>query len=159
VTAAQVRSPSAARPRPQGRPDGGDGGKGGDVWLVADRNVASLLSFKDTPFRRAGDGTHGSGKQRHGRAGTDLIVPVPEGTTVLDRDGTLLADLVGAGDRWVAAEGGRSGRGNARFLSNKRRVPAFAEQGEAGEERWLRLELKLLADVALVGLPTSASRR
>jgi GTPase len=138
---------------PKGGPDGGDGGKGGDVWLVADRNVASLLSFKDTPFRRAGDGTHGMGKHRHGRAGTDLIVPVPEGTTVLDRDGTLLADLVTAGDRWVAADGGRGGRGNARFLSNKRRVPAFAEQGEEGEERWLRLELKLLADVALVGLP------
>jgi GTP-binding protein len=138
---------------PKGGPDGGDGGKGGDVWLVADRNVASLLSFKDTPFRRGGDGTHGMGKHRHGRAGTDLIVPVPEGTTVLDRDGTLLADLVTAGDRWVAAEGGRGGRGNARFLSNRRRVPAFAEQGEEGEERWLRLELKLLADVALVGLP------
>ena len=138
---------------PKGGPDGGDGGKGGDVWLVADRNVASLLSFKDTPFRRGGDGTHGSGKSRHGRAGTDLIVQVPEGTTVLDRDGTLLADLVSAGDRWVAADGGRGGRGNASFLSNRRRVPAFAEQGEEGEERWLRLELKLLADVALVGLP------
>jgi GTPase len=138
---------------PKGGPDGGDGGKGGDVWLVADRNVASLLSFKDTPFRRGGDGTHGMGKSRHGRAGTDLIVQVPEGTTVLDRDGTLLADLVHAGDRWVAGEGGRGGRGNASFLSNKRRVPAFAEQGEEGEERWLRLELKLLADVALVGLP------
>jgi GTP-binding protein len=138
---------------PKGGPDGGDGGKGGDVWLVADRNVASLLSFKDTPFRRGGDGTHGSGKSRHGRTGTDLIVQVPEGTTVLDRDGTLLADLVHAGDRWVAAEGGRGGRGNASFLSNRRRVPGFAEQGEEGEERWLRLELKLLADVALVGLP------
>ncbi len=138
---------------PKGGPDGGDGGKGGDVWLVADRNVASLLSFKDTPFRRGADGTHGQGKSRHGRAGADTIVLVPEGTTVLDRDGTLLADLVHAGDRWIAAEAGRGGRGNARFLSNSRRVPAFAEQGEAGEERWLRLELKLVADVALVGLP------
>jgi GTP-binding protein len=138
---------------PKGGPDGGDGGKGGDVWLVADRNVASLLSFKDTPYRRGGDGTHGQGKRRHGRAGNDTIVLVPEGTTVLDRDGTLLADLVRAGDRWIAAESGRGGRGNARFLSNSRRVPAFAEQGEEGEERWLRLELKLVADVALVGLP------
>jgi GTP-binding protein len=137
----------------KGGPDGGDGGAGGDVWLVADHNVASLLAFKDQPFRRAGDGTHGQGKRRHGAAGRDLLVPVPEGTVVRDRDGTVLADLVRAGDRYVAAEGGRGGRGNARFLSNRRRAPAFAEQGEEGEERWLGLELKLLADVALVGLP------
>jgi GTPase len=137
----------------KGGPDGGDGGGGGDVWLVADHNVASLLSFKDHPFRRAGDGTHGSGKGRHGRSGEDMVAPVPEGTVVRDRDGTVLADLVRAGDRYLAAQGGRGGRGNARFLSNRRRAPAFAEQGEEGEERWLRLELKLLADVALVGFP------
>ncbi|HZA78179.1 MAG TPA: GTPase ObgE [Acidimicrobiales bacterium] len=137
----------------KGGPDGGDGGSGGDVWLVADHNVASLLAFKDQPFRRAGDGTHGQGKRRHGAAGRELLVPVPEGTVVLDRDGTVLADLVAAGDRYLAAEGGRGGRGNARFLSNRRRAPAFAEQGEVGEDRWLRLELKLLADVALVGFP------
>jgi GTP-binding protein len=137
----------------RGGPDGGDGGNGGSVWLVADRNVASLASFKDHPFRRAGDGTHGQGKRRHGRDGSDTIVTVPEGTQVLDRDGTRLADLVHAGDRYLAAEGGRGGRGNASFLSNRRRVPSFAEQGEVGEEHWLRLELKLLADVALVGLP------
>jgi GTPase len=137
----------------KGGPDGGDGGKGGDVWLVADHNVASLLSFRDTPFRRAADGAHGSGKKRHGRAGADTVVMVPDGTQVLDRDGIVLADLVQAGDRYLAAEGGRGGRGNAKFLSNRRRVPGFAEQGEVGEEHWLRLELKLLADVALVGLP------
>jgi GTP-binding protein len=137
----------------KGGPDGGDGGPGGDVWLVADRNVASLLAFRDHPFRRAGNGTHGSGKKRHGRAGESLTVPVPEGTVVHDRDGTVLADLVHVGDRWMAAAGGRGGRGNARFLSNRRRAPAFAEQGEPGEERWLRMELKLLADVALVGFP------
>jgi GTPase len=137
----------------KGGPDGGDGGKGGDVWLEADHNVASLLAFKDQPFRRAGNGTHGSGKRRHGSSGTDVVVPVPEGTVVKDRDDTLLADLVRAGDRYLAAEGGRGGRGNARFLSNRRRAPAFAEQGEEGEDRWLRLELKLLADVALVGFP------
>jgi GTP-binding protein len=137
----------------KGGPDGGDGGSGGDVWLVADHNAASLLAFKDQPFRRAGDGTHGQGKRRHGAAGRELLVPVPEGTVVLDRDGTVLADLVRARDRYLAAEGGRGGRGNARFLSNRRRAPAFAEQGEEGEERWLRLELKLLADVALVGFP------
>ena len=137
----------------KGGPDGGDGGSGGDVWLVADHNVASLLSFKDHPFRRGGDGTHGMGKGRHGKAGDDTVALVPEGTVVRDRDGTVLADLVHAGDRYLAAEGGRGGRGNAKFLSNRRRAPAFAEQGEEGEERWLRLELKLLADVALVGFP------
>jgi GTPase len=137
----------------RGGPDGGDGGSGGDVWLVADHNVASLLAFKDQPFRRAGDGTHGQGKQRHGASGADTLVRVPEGTTVLDRDGTVLADLVATGDRYLAAEGGRGGRGNAKFLSNRRRAPAFAEQGEEGEDLWLRLELKLLADVALVGFP------
>ncbi|MDD9371591.1 MAG: Obg family GTPase CgtA, partial [Acidimicrobiales bacterium] len=105
------------------------------------------------PFRRGGDGTHGMGKGRHGKAGEDTVALVPEGTVVRDRDGTVLADLVHAGDRYMAAEGGRGGRGNARFLSNRRRAPAFAEQGEEGEERWLRLELKLLADVALVGFP------
>jgi GTP-binding protein len=138
---------------PRGGPDGGDGGKGGDVWLVADRNIASLLSFKDRPFRRADDGVHGKGKRRHGRAGEDLLVPVPEGTTVADQDGDVLADLVAEGDRYLIAEGGRGGHGNARFLSNKRRVPGFAEQGETGEEHWRRLELKLVADVALVGFP------
>ncbi len=137
----------------KGGPDGGDGGSGGDVWLVVDHNVASLLAFKDHPFRRGGDGTHGMGKGRHGKAGDDVTVSVPEGTSVLDRDGTVLADLVHGGDRYLAAEGGRGGRGNAKFLSNRRRAPAFAEQGEEGEERWLRLELKLLADVALVGFP------
>jgi GTP-binding protein len=137
----------------RGGPDGGDGGRGGDVWLVADRNVASLLAFRDHPHRRATNGAHGSGKKKHGAGGNDLLVPVPEGTVVLDRDGTVLADLVHEGDRWLAAAGGRGGRGNARFLSNRRRAPSFAEQGEVGEERWLNLELKLMADVALVGFP------
>jgi len=137
----------------RGGPDGGDGGSGGDVWLVADHNVASLLAFRDHPFRRATDGTHGSGKGRHGRAGDDVEVPVPPGTVVRARDGEVLADLVHVGDRYLAAQGGQGGRGNARFLSNRRRAPAFAEQGEEGEEHWLRLELKLLADVALVGFP------
>ena len=139
----------------RGGPDGGDGGTGGDVWLVADRNVSSLLAFNDFPFRRGDDGTHGQGKKKHGKKGEDLMVKVPEGTVVRDFDGEILADLVGAGDRWLAAAGGRGGRGNARFLSNKRRAPAFAEQAEVGEERWLRLELKLMADVALVGFPNA----
>lgn len=137
----------------RGGPDGGNGGDGGDVWLVADRNVASLLAFRDHPHRRATNGAHGMGKKRQGARGDDLEVAVPEGTTVADRDGEVLADLVHHGDRWLAARGGEGGRGNARFLANRRRAPAFAEQGEAGEERWLTLELRLMADVALVGFP------
>ena len=139
----------------RGGPDGGDGGKGGDVWLVADTNQTSLLGFRDHPFRRAGDGSHGSGGRRHGRRGADLVVPVPVGTVVRDRDGAVVSDLSAPQDRWLAAQGGRGGRGNARFLSNARRAPAFAEQGEHGEERWLDLELKLVADVALVGFPNA----
>jgi len=140
---------------PKGGPDGGDGGAGGDVILCADRNVASLLAFRDHPHRRAESGKHGAGAKRHGARGRDLVVPVPEGTVVKSRDGRVLADLVHHGDRYVAARGGRGGRGNARFLSNARRAPSFAEQGEYGEERWLRLEVKLLADAALVGFPNA----
>src|SRR5205823_14209362 len=139
----------------RGGPDGGDGGDGGDVWVVADRNTSSLLGFKDHPHRRATNGGHGQGKGRHGRRGEDVVVPVPEGTVVRDLDGTVVADLVLDGDRWLAAKGGQGGRGNARFLSNRRRAPSFAEQGEVGEERWLDLELKLMADVALVGFPNA----
>ena len=139
----------------RGGPDGGDGGDGGEVWLVASTNQASLLGFRDHPHRRATDGKHGQGKKRHGPRGQSLDVPVPVGTVVRGPDGAVLADLTSAGDRWLAAAAGRGGRGNARFLSNRRRAPGFAEQGEAGEERWLDLELKLLADVALVGLPNS----
>ncbi len=138
----------------RGGPSGGDGGSGGDVWLVADRNVASLLAFRDYPHRRATDGKHGSGANRHGARGADLEVKVPVGTVVLDHgDHSQLADLSAHGERWLAAAAGEGGRGNARFLSNRRRAPAFAEQGEYGERRWLRLELKLLADVAIVGFP------
>jgi GTP-binding protein len=140
---------------PRGGPDGGDGGKGGDLWLYADREVASLLAFRDRPHRRATNGTHGTSGARHGTRGTDLRVQVPEGTIVKDADGNVLADLVREGDAWLAARGGRGGRGNARFLSNRRRAPSFAEQGEVGEEQWLYLELKLMADVALVGFPNS----
>src|SRR4029079_11071110 len=98
-------------------------------------------------------GTHGSGKKQHGVGGSDLVVDVPEGTVVFGRDNELLADLVRHGDRWLAARGGQGGRGNARFLSNARRAPSFAEQGEYGEELWLRLELKLLARPAPSGFP------
>jgi GTP-binding protein len=137
----------------KGGPDGGDGGRGGDVWLVADHNQASLLGFRDHPFRRATDGQHGTSKRMHGSNGKDVVVAVPVGTLVYSHDGELLVDLSGPGDRWRAAEGGLGGQGNNRFLSNARRAPAFAEQGEVGEERWYNLELKLRADVALIGFP------
>ncbi|HUV10338.1 MAG TPA: GTPase ObgE, partial [Acidimicrobiia bacterium] len=140
---------------PKGGPDGGDGGDGGDVILRADRNTASLLGFRDHPHRRADSGTHGSGQKRHGATGKDLVVTVPEGTVVKTRDGETLADLVHHGDSIVASRGGQGGRGNARFLSNSRRAPSFAEQGEFGEEHWLRLEVKLLADAALIGFPNA----
>ena len=119
---------------PKGGPDGGDGGSGGDIYVQADRNVASLLAYRDHPHRRAPSGTHGGGAKKHGAGG---------------------ADLVRHGDRYLAARGGRGGRGNARFLSNARRAPSFAEQGEYGEEHWLRFEVKLLADAALVGFPNA----
>jgi GTP-binding protein len=137
----------------KGGPDGGDGARGGDVWLVATTNQSSLLAFRDHPHRRAANGGHGGGKKKHGAQGADLEVLVPVGTKIADGDGTVLADLVGPGDRWMAAEGGRGGRGNASFLSNRRRAPAFAEQGENGHEQWYDMELALVADVALVGFP------
>jgi GTP-binding protein len=137
----------------KGGPDGGDGGRGGNVWLVATTNQSSLLGFRDHPHRRGGDGGHGGGKKKHGARGADLEVPVPVGTRARGRDGSILVDLVTPGDRWLAGEGGRGGRGNASFLTNHRRAPAFAEQGEKGHEQWYDLELALVADVALVGFP------
>ncbi|MEY2741422.1 MAG: GTPase Obg [Actinomycetota bacterium] len=139
-----------------GGPNGGDGGDGGGVWLVADHNVASLIAFRDHPHRRGEDGVSGKGKDLHGRRGRDLEVAVPVGTVVRDMyTAEVLADLSHHGTRWLAMPGGRGGRGNARFLSNSRRAPKFAEQGEHGLERWLTLELKLMADVALVGFPNA----
>jgi len=137
----------------RGGPDGGSGGHGGDVWVVASRNQASLIGFRDHPHRRATDGGHGASKRKTGGTGSDLEVPLPVGTVIRDRSGDLLCDLGEEGDRWLIAKGGRGGRGNASFLSNRRRAPAFGEQGERGEERWLQLELKLVADVAIVGFP------
>lgn len=143
-------------PVAMGGPNGGDGGRGGDVWLVADHNVASLLAFRDHPHRRAANGVHGKGKDLHGKGGEDLLIHVPEGTIIRDMyTGELLADLQNHGDKWLAAPGGRGGKGNARFLNNRRRAPSFAEQGEEGTERWMKLELKLMADVALVGFPNA----
>lgn len=141
---------------PRGGPDGGDGGTGGAVVLVADPNVTSLLDLHRRPHRRATDGGHGQGNNRSGAAGADLVVRVPVGTVVRDRaTGLVLADLARTGQRYVAARGGRGGRGNATFANRFRRVPRFAEFGERTHERLLRLELKLIADVGLVGLPSA----
>ena len=137
----------------KGGPDGGDGGRGGDVWLVATTNQSSLLGFRDHPHRRGGDGGHGGGKKKHGARGADLEVPVPVGTRARGGGRVRPGRPGQAGDRWLAGEGGRGGRGNASFLTNRRRAPAFAEQGEKGHEQWYDLELALVADVALVGFP------
>jgi GTPase len=141
---------------PRGGPDGGDGGNGGAVILVAEERVASLLDLHRRPHRRGEDGRNGAGNRRDGAWGADAVVPVPVGTVVRDRDsGTVLADLARPGDRYVAAPGGRGGRGNAAFATRYRRVPMFAERGEQVTERSLRLELKLIADVGLVGFPSA----
>ena len=140
---------------PRGGPDGGDGGDGGSVILRADRNTASLLAFRDHPHRRAASGKHGSGNQRHGARGDDLVVTVPEGTVVRSREGRCSRTSCTTVTTTRRRAGGQGGRGNARFLSNSRRAPSFAEQGEYGEELWLQLEVKLLADAALVGFPNA----
>ncbi|MDR7556576.1 MAG: GTPase ObgE [Armatimonadota bacterium] len=141
---------------PKGGPDGGDGGAGGDVVAVADEGLTTLVDFKYRQHLRAGDGGHGEGGRRTGRRGADLVVRVPVGTIVRDaRTGEVLADLVAHGQRAVLARGGRGGRGNARFATPTRRAPRIAEPGEPGEERWVELELRLLADVGLVGLPNA----
>lgn len=137
----------------RGGPDGGDGGQGGDVWLEASNDTASLLIFRDFPHRAAENGTHGAGKKRHGMSGKSIVVDVPVGTVVKDLNGKVLVDLDKVGSKWLAAKGGQGGRGNTRFLSNFRRAPSFAEQGEEGEEFWYNLELKLAADVAIIGFP------
>jgi GTP-binding protein len=141
---------------PKGGPDGGDGGKGGDVVLEATDRKHTLLDFRYRHLFQAGSGKHGSGQNRHGKSGEDLVLEVPLGTMVKDVDsGESLADLTELGQRWVAARGGLGGRGNARFASSTRQVPRFAQEGQEGEERELVLELKLIADVGLVGLPNA----
>jgi GTP-binding protein len=140
--------------KPKGGPDGGDGGNGASVILRADSSIGTLLDLKDHPHIKADRGGHGSGKKRHGASGKDRVVLVPLGTVVHD-DEVLVADLAGPGNEYVAAKGGRGGRGNAQFATATRRTPAFSEKGEPGQERWLDLELRLLADVGLVGFPNA----
>jgi GTP-binding protein len=140
---------------PKGKPNGGSGGTGGDVTLVADSSVPTLLRYERHPVWKAPSGTHGEGELRHGKAGDDLMLRVPLGTTVNDTDGITIADLVEEGQQVLIARGGKGGRGNAAFVSPSRRAPTFAEQGEYGEEVDVGLEMKLLADAALIGYPNA----
>ncbi|MDY6876327.1 MAG: GTPase ObgE [Chloroflexota bacterium] len=141
---------------PFGGPAGGDGGKGGDLLLCVDPHLNTLYRFSKKRHFKAARGGHGRGKDQHGAAGAPLRVPVPCGTVVYDADsGELLGDLTEQGQELVVARGGRGGKGNARFATSTNQAPRVAEHGEPGQERWLRLELKLLADVGLVGVPNA----
>ncbi|MGH2752898.1 MAG: GTPase ObgE [Actinomycetota bacterium] len=140
--------------KPKGGPDGGDGGDGGSVIFRADRSVGTLLDVRDHPHLKASSGGNGQGKRRHGAKAKDRMVLLPPGTVIYE-DEVLVADLAAPGDEFVAARGGRGGRGNAQFATATRRAPGFSEKGEPGEERALRLELRLLADVGLVGFPNA----
>jgi GTP-binding protein len=141
--------------KPLAGPDGADGGRGGDVILEVDASTTTLLEYHHTPHQRATGGGFGKGDMRHGANGEDLVLPVPDGTVVTAEDGTVLADLVGIGSRFVAARGGNGGLGNAALASKQRKAPGFALLGEPGQERTLVLELKTVADVALVGYPSA----
>ncbi len=144
-----------ARGKPKGKPSGGNGGSGGSVYLRADNSVATLLRYQRNPHHAAGSGTHGEGDLRHGKSGKDLFLPVPLGTVVYDDAGTMLADLVEEGQEVEAVKGGRGGRGNAAFVNPSNRAPGVAEQGEYGRAEWLTLEMRLLADAALIGFPNA----
>jgi GTP-binding protein len=141
---------------PRGGPDGGDGGDGGSVYLEADRALTTLLDFRYQRHYHAERGQHGEGNNRHGASGSDKIVRVPLGTLVTDRDtGEALGDLTLPGQRVLAIAGARGGRGNARFVSSINKAPRRADNGRTGPERWLHLELKLLADVGVIGFPNA----
>ena len=145
---------------PKGGPDGGDGGHGGDVVVVADAQLSSLIDYRYKHHFRAERGTHGKGAKRHGSDGADLILKVPLGTVVRELDAQTqkpvceLADLTQPGERVIVAPGGRGGLGNTHFVTSVRRAPAFAEKGEPALEHWIELEMKLMADAALVGMPS-----
>src|SRR5438874_13485907 len=141
---------------PRGGPDGGDGGEGGSIFLEADPALTTLLDFHYKRHYHAERGQHGEGSNRHGASGADLVLRVPLGTVVADREtGELVADLTTPGQRVLAIRGARGGRGNARFASSTNRAPRRADLGRPGPERWLHLELKLLADVGVVGFPNA----
>ncbi|WP_343872510.1 GTPase, partial [Brachybacterium alimentarium] len=141
--------------KPLAGPDGANGGRGGDVILEVNSSTTTLLAYHHRPHQRATGGGFGKGDMRHGARGEDLVLPVPDGTVVLDEDGTVLVDMIGIGTRFVAARGGSGGLGNAALASTQRKAPGFALLGEEGQERDLVLELKTVADVALVGFPSA----
>ena len=141
--------------KPLGGPDGGNGGPGGSVILRVDPDVTTLIDYHHSPNRRATNGGQGAGSHRNGGHGEDLVLPVPDGTVVRDEQGNVLADLVGAGTEMVVAQGGRGGLGNAALASSKRKAPGFALLGEPGDERTIVLELKVVADIGLVGFPSA----
>jgi len=141
--------------KPLGGPDGGNGGRGGNVIIEVDPSAVTLLDFHRRPLRRAGSGKPGAGSHRSGADGADLVLRVPDGTVVQTQDGTALADLIGAGTSFVAAQGGRGGLGNAALASARRKAPGFALRGEPGVARTLVLELKTVADAGLVGFPNA----
>jgi GTPase len=141
--------------KPLGGPDGGNGGRGGDVVLEVDPGTTTLLAYHRSPHRRAPNGAQGQGGHRHGADGADVVLSVPDGTVVSTTDGEVLVDLVGPGTRFVLAQGGRGGLGNAALASTRRKAPGFALLGEPGERRDVVLELKSVADVGLVGFPSA----
>lgn len=141
---------------PKGGPNGGDGGKGGSVIIIASAKIQSLIDFRYRSHFKAERGVNGQGKDRHGAYGKSCYMEVPVGSVIKDREtGAVLADLIHEGDTYVAAEGGDGGLGNSHFASGANRTPRYASKGREGEERWLRIELKLIADVGLVGLPNA----
>jgi len=141
--------------KPLGGPDGGNGGPGGSVILRVDPDVTTLVDYHHSPHRRAEHGGHGAGGHRNGAHGQDLVLPVPDGTVVTDGHGNVLADLVGPGTEMVVAQGGRGGLGNAALASSKRKAPGFALLGEPGDDLAITLELKVVADIGLVGFPSA----
>jgi GTP-binding protein len=139
---------------PRGGPNGGDGGKGGDITFYASHNLATLLDFRYRPRHSAPNGAKGEGNNRTGRSGEDIEIGIPVGTVIIEAESqTILADLTRDGERFIAAKGGIGGKGNAHFTSSTNRAPHFAQDGMPGEERWIILELKLLADVGIIGRP------
>src|SRR6266508_3264530 len=140
---------------PRGGPDGGDGGRGGSVYLRADPSVTTLWDLRHRRHIRAERGGSGGGRKKHGKKGADVVVNVPVGTVVVDEDQGLLADLRAPGEEVMVAWGGRGGLGNTHFATPTNRAPRIAQRGEPGEERWLNLELKTLADVGIVGEPNA----
>jgi len=138
-----------------GGPDGGDGGRGGDVWIEAVEGLNTLIDYRYQQHFKAGTGVHGMGRNRHGAAGADVVLKVPVGTEVLDEDKTLIVDMDHAGQRVLLCKGGNGGWGNVRFKGPTNQAPAYANPGQEGQERWVWLRLKLIADIGLAGLPNA----